>query len=111
MVVALSAAALGLESADEGAEADGKPFVAVVDPDICSEGDQGRKAVGRQRPEERVESAPGRGVPEALLVDGGGAAEGDAEGVVVEQGEGQAGFPLGEATGVQRCEEGPGQGE
>ena len=91
LVVALSAAALGLESADEGAEADGKPFVAVVDPDICSEGDQGREAVGRQRPEERVESAPGRGVPEALLVDGGGA----AEGVVVEQGEGQAGFPWG----------------
>jgi len=48
LVVALSAAAFGLESVDEGVEAGGEPFVAVVDPDVCSEGDEGREAVGRQ---------------------------------------------------------------
>src|SRR6185437_3993314 len=84
LVAALSAAALRLESVDEGVEAGGEPFVAVVDPDVCAEGNQGREAVGRKRPEERVQSAPGLGVPQALLVDGGGAAEGEAEGVVVE---------------------------
>jgi hypothetical protein len=48
LAAALSAAALRLESVDEGVEAGGEPFVAVVDPDVFSEGDQGREAVGRQ---------------------------------------------------------------
>ena len=58
-----------------------------------------------------MESASGRRVLDPLLVGGGGGAEGEAEGVVVEQGEGQAGFSFGEAGGVQRREEGLGEGE
>ena len=42
------AAALGLEAVDEGVEAGGEPFVAVVVPDVLAEGDQGGEAVGRQ---------------------------------------------------------------
>ena len=110
-MAALPAAALRLESVGEGVEAGAEPFAAVVDPDVFAEGDQGGEAAGRQRPEERVEFASGRGVSDALLADGGGAVEGEAEGVVVEQGEGQTGFWCGEAGGVQRGEEGLGEGE
>ena len=58
-----------------------------------------------------MESAFGRRVLDPLLVGGGGAADGEAEGVVVEQGDGQAGFSFGEADGLQWCEEGLGEGE
>jgi hypothetical protein len=37
-----------VESGDEGVEAGGEPFVAVVEPDVFAEGDQGGEAVGRQ---------------------------------------------------------------
>jgi hypothetical protein len=36
------------ESGDEGVEAGGEPFVAVVEPDVFAEGDQGGEAVGWQ---------------------------------------------------------------
>jgi hypothetical protein len=36
------------ESVDERVEAGGEPFVAVVDPDVLAEVDQGGEAVGRQ---------------------------------------------------------------
>ena len=37
-----------VESGDEGVEAGCEPFVAVVEPDVFAEGDQGGEAVGRQ---------------------------------------------------------------
>jgi hypothetical protein len=37
-----------VESGDEGVEAGGEPFVAVVEPDVFAEGDQGGEAVGWQ---------------------------------------------------------------
>src|ERR1700733_323919 len=101
----------GLEAADERAEAGGESFVAVVGPDVLAESGQRGKAVGGQCPEERVELLPGRGVLHALLVDGGAVAEREAEGVVVDQGEGQGGLLLGQASGLQRSEERLGQGE
>jgi hypothetical protein len=78
---------------------------------VLAEGGQGREAVGGQRPEERVELVPGRGVLDALLVDGRAVAEREAEGVVVDQGVGQGGLLAGQASCLQRREEGLGQGE
>src|SRR5205823_312964 len=100
-----------VEAGDEGVEAGGESFVAVVEPDVFAEGGQGGEAVGWQRAQERVELVSGRGVLDALLVDAGGAAEREPEGVVVDQGEGQAGVPFGQASLVQRGEERFGEGE
>jgi hypothetical protein len=50
-------------------EAGGEPLVAVVDPDVLAEGDQGGEAVGGQRPEELVQPASDGLVADALLVD------------------------------------------
>jgi hypothetical protein len=36
------------ESADKGVKARGEPLVAVVEPDVFAEGDQGGEAVGGQ---------------------------------------------------------------
>ena len=47
VLAALSAASLRLESVEEGVEAGGEPFVAVVEPDVFAEGDEGGEAVGR----------------------------------------------------------------
>jgi hypothetical protein len=58
-----------------------------------------------------VQLVPGRGVLYALLVVGGAVAEREAEGVVVDQGEGQGGLPGREAGCLQRCQERLGQGE
>ena len=55
--------------------------------------------------------ASGRGVLDALLAGGGAVAEREAEGVVVDQAEGQGGLVFGQAGGVQRREECLGQGE
>ena len=71
-----------VEPVDDDVESGCEALVAVVEPDVFAEGDQGGEAAGRQRPEERVEFASGRGVSYALLADGGGAVEGEAEGVV-----------------------------
>jgi hypothetical protein len=46
-------------------EAGGKPLVAVVDPDVLAEGDQGGEAVGGQRAEELVQLASDRRVADA----------------------------------------------
>jgi HSP20 family protein len=99
------------DAAEEGVEAGGEPLVAVVGPDVLAEGSQRREAVSGQRAEERVQLAPGRGVLDALLVDGGAVAEREPEGVVVDQGERQGGFPFGQAGCPQRCQERLGQGE
>jgi hypothetical protein len=34
-----------LQPIDQHLQADGEPLVAVVDPDVCAQGDQGREAV------------------------------------------------------------------
>jgi hypothetical protein len=61
-----------LQPVDEDVEAGGEPLVAVVDPDVGAEGDQGGEAVGGQRAEELVQLGSGGRVADALLVDGGG---------------------------------------
>ena len=43
-----------LKPVDQHLEAGGEPLVAVVDPDVLAEGDQGWEAVGGQRAEELV---------------------------------------------------------
>jgi hypothetical protein len=48
-----------LQPVDEHVEAGGEALVAVVDPDVLAEGDQGGKALGEQRAEELVELASG----------------------------------------------------
>jgi hypothetical protein len=79
---------------------------------VLAQGDQSREAVGGQRAEELVELGPGRWVADALLVDRvGGAADGEADGVVDQQEEGQPGFPVGEPGRLQRPKERLGQGQ
>ncbi len=94
-----------LEAADEGAEAGGEPFVAVVGPDVLAEGGQRGEAAGGQGAQECVQLASGHGVLDALLAGGGGVAEREAEGVVVDQPEGQGGLACGQPGRVQRGEE------
>jgi hypothetical protein len=43
-----------LKPVDQHLETGGEPLVAVVDPDVLAEGDQGGEAVGGQRAEELV---------------------------------------------------------
>jgi hypothetical protein len=54
---------------------------------------------------------PGRGVLDAFLVDGGALAERETEGVVVDQGEGQGCFLLGQAGCLQWRQECLSQGK
>ena len=48
-----------------------------------------------------MQLAPGRGVLDALLVDGGAVAEREPQGVVVDEAEGQGGLPPGQAGLLQ----------
>ena len=89
-----------LQPSNQHVQAGGKPLVAVVDPDVLAQGDQGGEAVGGQRAEELVQLGSGGWVADALFVDrGGGAADGKADGVVDQQEEGQAGLAVGEPDG------------
>jgi hypothetical protein len=82
-------------------QAGGEALVAVVDPDVLAEGDQGGEAVGRQRAEELVQLGSDGWVADALFVDRGwGGADGKADGVVDQQGEGKAGLAVGEPGGM-----------
>ena len=88
---------------DQHVEAGGEALVAVVDPDVLAKGDQGWEAVGGQCAEELVQLGPDLRVADALVVDRGrGGADGKADGVVDQQGEGQAGLAVGEPGGLQR---------
>jgi hypothetical protein len=59
-----------------------------------------------------MQLGPGRRVADPLLVDrGGGAADGEADGVVDQQEEGQPGLAVAEPGGLQRLEERLGQGQ
>ena len=60
-----------LQPVDQHLEAGGEPLVAVVDPDVLAEGDQGGEAVGGQRSEELVQLGSDGWVADALLVDRG----------------------------------------
>jgi HSP20 family protein len=82
-----------VDPGEERVEAGGESLVAVVGPDVLADGGEGGEAIGRQGPEEGVQPVLGRGVVDALLVDGGAVAEREAEGVVVDQAEGYAFFP------------------
>ena len=100
---------------DQHLEAGGEPLVAVVDPDVLAEGDQGGEAVGGQRAEELVQLGSNRCIADPLLVDGGArAADGKADGVVDQQEEGQPGFAVAEPgrlqRGQDRLDEGQGVG-
>jgi hypothetical protein len=61
-----------LQPVGEDVQAGGEPLIAVVEPDVLAEGDQGGEAVGGQRAGELVQLGSGRRVTDALLVDGGG---------------------------------------
>jgi hypothetical protein len=78
---------------------------------VDSVGGQGREAAGGQGAEERVQLFPGRGVAQPLFGRRGGTGEGEAEGVVVDQAEGQGGFAAGQPGREQRREECLGQGQ
>jgi hypothetical protein len=101
-----------LQPLDQHLEAGGEPFVAVVEPDVFAEGDQGGEAVGRQRTEELVQLGPNRRVADPLLVDGGTrAADREADGVVDQQEERQPSLAVGEPGRLQRCQQRLGQGQ
>jgi hypothetical protein len=61
-----------VQPVDEHVEAGCESLVAVVEPDVLAEGDQGGEAVIGKGPEELVELLPGRRVLDTLLVDGDG---------------------------------------
>ena len=63
---------VGAQPVNKDVQAGGEPLVAVVEPDVFAQGDQGGEAVGGQGAEELVQLASGGGVADALLVDGGG---------------------------------------
>src|SRR5215213_1907725 len=60
-----------LQPVDQDVQAGGEPLLAVVDPDMLAEGDQGREAVAGQRTEELVQLGSDRCIADPLLVDGG----------------------------------------
>jgi hypothetical protein len=98
-----------LEPVDQHLEAGGEPLVAVVDPDVFAQGDQGGEAVWGQGAEELVQLGSDGVVTDALLVDRGGrAADGEPNGVVDQQEEGEPGFAVAEPGRLQRPQEGLG---
>jgi hypothetical protein len=100
-----------LKPSNQQVQAGREPLVAVVDPDVFAQGDQGWEAVGGLGPEELVQLGSCRWVADALLVDGGGGtADGEADGVVEQQEEGQASFAVSAPSQLQRREERLGQG-
>ena len=101
-----------LQPIDQHVQPGGESLVAVVDPDVFAQGDQGGELVGGQGAEELVQLGSGSWVADALLVDGGGrVADGEADGVVDQQEEGQSGVAVAEPSGLQRLEERLGQGQ
>ena len=91
-----SGLALGcLQAADESVEAGGEALITVAGPGVLAEGGQGREAAGGQGAEERVHLLPGRAVAQALLGGRGGVGEGETEGVVVDEPEGQGSLAAG----------------
>jgi hypothetical protein len=101
-----------LQPINQHLEAGAEPLVAVVDPDVFAQGDQGGEAVGGQRAEELVQLASDGVVADPLFVDRGGrTADGKADGVVEQQEEGQPGLSVAEPGRLQRPKERLGQGQ
>ena len=73
------------EAAQNGVKAGAEAFVAVVDPHVLAERDQGGEAVGWQGSDEGVQLGSGRGVAHALFVDAAAALHREPEGVAVNQ--------------------------
>jgi hypothetical protein len=95
-----------LQPIGKDVQAGGEPLLAVVDPDVLAQGDQGWEAVGGERAEELVQLGSNRRVADPLLVDGGTrAADREADGVVDQQEEGQPGLAVSEPGGLQWCKE------
>src|SRR4029450_11786662 len=57
------------QPSDQHLEAGAEPLVAVVDPDLVAQGDQGRETFWGQGAEELVQLGPGGWVADAGLVD------------------------------------------
>ncbi len=101
-----------LQPVDQHTQTCGEPLVAVVEPDVFAQGDQGGEAVGGQGAEELVQLSPGRWIADALLVNRDrGAAHSKSDGVVDQHEEGQPGLAVGEPGRLQRSEERLGQGQ
>jgi len=101
-----------LKPINQHLQASAEPLVAVVDPDVLAQGDQGGEAVGGQRAEELVQLGSNRRVADPLLVDGGTrAADREADGVVDQQEEGQAGLAVSEPGRLQRGQDRLGEGQ
>ena len=101
-----------LQPIDQHMQPGGEPLVTVVDPYVFAQGDQGGELVGGQGAEELVQLGSGCRVADTLLVDGGGrVTDGEADGVVDQQEEGQTGVALAEPGGLQRLKERLGQGQ
>jgi hypothetical protein len=101
-----------LQPVDERVDAGGESLVAVVEPDVLAEGDQGGEPVTGKRSEEFVESFSGRRVLDTLFVDGdAGAADLKSDGVVGDEEERETGFAVGKSGVVQWQQESFGQGE
>src|SRR6266568_5829881 len=94
-----------LQAADESVEARGEAFLAVVGPGVGAVRGEGGEAAGRESADECVQLLSGRVVAKALLGRRGRAGEGEAEGVVVDEAEGQGGLAAGQAGRMQRREE------
>jgi hypothetical protein len=101
-----------LQPINQHLQAGGEALVAVVEPDVLAEGDKGWEAVGGSERKNWWSWVPDGGVADALFVDRGwGGADGKADGVVDQQGEGKAGLAVGEPGGLQRCQQRLGQGQ
>jgi hypothetical protein len=100
-----------LQPAAEDVQAGGEPFVAVVEPDVGAEGDQGGEAVGgseRKNSCSWVLVAASRTCCSLTAV---GAADREADGVVDQEEEGKAGLVVAEPGSLWWCKDRFGQGE
>src|SRR5579872_1483112 len=84
-----------LQYAQKGVEAGGEALVAVAVPGVDPVSGQGGEAGGGQGAEERVQLLSGRAVAKSLFGRRCGIGEGEAEGVVIDEAEGQGGFAAG----------------
>jgi hypothetical protein len=98
-----------LDSAQQCFDACGEALIAIAVPGVKTARGQGREAVDGQGAEERVQLFHGRGVVQALLGGRGGIGEGEADGVVVDDSEGQGGLAVGQPGREQRRKECLGQ--
>ncbi len=80
-------------------------MVAVVGPGVRAVGGQVGEAASWQGAKERVQFLSGRVITETLLGWRCGIGEGEADGVVVDEAEGQSGLVAGQPGPAKRCQE------